>query len=325
MRGLGQLRPPPCRLARRRRRDLGRLVVHGPSGERHRCPRHREHGLRLAHRRVHRAVGGRRAGGRLTSSPALSSDCRRSVALGLSLLRRAREIVTGVPSLIIWQCLEPWRLWRNRGRSPLGALSQAADSVETQLTRPAARADDWRRARQARWRRCRAPIEPGELVHALGLVLVDEDVGQHQGAHLEAAVEEPARRRGSCKTWLPKPPTAPSSTVTRTSCSRASRRISSSSSGLAKRASATVADSPKAASCSAALRHSGKRVPSDNSATAEPSRRMRPLPIASGTTLLGQRRRRCLPRAGSGRRKAGRRSPPRSPPCGRARPRRPPP
>jgi putative membrane protein len=40
------------------------------------------------------------------------------VALGLSLLRRAREIVTGVPSLIIWQCLEPWRLWRNRGRSP---------------------------------------------------------------------------------------------------------------------------------------------------------------------------------------------------------------
>jgi putative membrane protein len=41
------------------------------------------------------------------------------VALGLSLLRRAREIVTGVPSLIAWQCLEPWRLWRRRGRSPL--------------------------------------------------------------------------------------------------------------------------------------------------------------------------------------------------------------
>jgi putative membrane protein len=40
------------------------------------------------------------------------------VALGLSLLRRAREIVTGVPCLVIWQCLEPWRLWRNRGRSP---------------------------------------------------------------------------------------------------------------------------------------------------------------------------------------------------------------
>jgi putative membrane protein len=40
------------------------------------------------------------------------------VVLGLSLLRRAREIVTGVPCLVIWQCLEPWRLWRNRGRSP---------------------------------------------------------------------------------------------------------------------------------------------------------------------------------------------------------------
>jgi putative membrane protein len=39
------------------------------------------------------------------------------LALGLSLLRRAREIVTGVPSLIIWQGLEPLRLWRNRGRS----------------------------------------------------------------------------------------------------------------------------------------------------------------------------------------------------------------
>jgi putative membrane protein len=39
------------------------------------------------------------------------------LALGLSLLRRAREIITGVPSLVIWQGLEPWRLWRNRGRS----------------------------------------------------------------------------------------------------------------------------------------------------------------------------------------------------------------
>jgi putative membrane protein len=40
------------------------------------------------------------------------------LALGLSLLKRAREIITGVPALIIWQCLEAWRLWRNRGRSP---------------------------------------------------------------------------------------------------------------------------------------------------------------------------------------------------------------
>ena len=61
----------------------------------------------------------------------------------------------------------------------------------------------------------------------------------------------------------------------------------SSSSGLAKRASATVADRPKAASWSAAFRHSAERVPSDSSATAEPSRRMRPLPISSGAALLG--------------------------------------
>ena len=38
------------------------------------------------------------------------------VALGLSLLRRAREIVTGVPCLIIWQFVEPWRLWKGRQR-----------------------------------------------------------------------------------------------------------------------------------------------------------------------------------------------------------------
>jgi putative membrane protein len=39
------------------------------------------------------------------------------VALGLSLLKRAREIATGVPSLIVWQYLESRRLWGNRGRS----------------------------------------------------------------------------------------------------------------------------------------------------------------------------------------------------------------
>jgi putative membrane protein len=36
------------------------------------------------------------------------------VALGLSLLKRAREISTGVPCLIIWQGLEARRLWRSR-------------------------------------------------------------------------------------------------------------------------------------------------------------------------------------------------------------------
>lgn len=39
------------------------------------------------------------------------------LALGVSLLKRAREVITGVPSLVIWQCLEPWRLWRSSSRS----------------------------------------------------------------------------------------------------------------------------------------------------------------------------------------------------------------
>lgn len=39
------------------------------------------------------------------------------VALGLSLLKRAREIVTGVPCLIFWQALEARRLWESRQHS----------------------------------------------------------------------------------------------------------------------------------------------------------------------------------------------------------------
>jgi putative membrane protein len=42
------------------------------------------------------------------------------VALGLSLLKRAREIVTGVPCLIIWQGLEARRLWSSRQHSQIG-------------------------------------------------------------------------------------------------------------------------------------------------------------------------------------------------------------
>jgi putative membrane protein len=34
------------------------------------------------------------------------------VALGLSLLKRARELITGVPCLLIWQAVETRRLWR---------------------------------------------------------------------------------------------------------------------------------------------------------------------------------------------------------------------
>jgi putative membrane protein len=42
------------------------------------------------------------------------------VALGLSLLKRAREITIGVPCLIIWQGLEARRLWGSRQHSQIG-------------------------------------------------------------------------------------------------------------------------------------------------------------------------------------------------------------
>jgi putative membrane protein len=41
------------------------------------------------------------------------------VALGLSLLKRAREILTGVPCLVIWQGLESRRLWSGRQSSQI--------------------------------------------------------------------------------------------------------------------------------------------------------------------------------------------------------------
>lgn len=34
------------------------------------------------------------------------------IALGLSLLKRAREVLTGIPCLLVWQVLETRRLWR---------------------------------------------------------------------------------------------------------------------------------------------------------------------------------------------------------------------
>jgi putative membrane protein len=42
------------------------------------------------------------------------------VALALSLLKRAREIATGLPCLIIWQGLEARRLWLSRQHSQIG-------------------------------------------------------------------------------------------------------------------------------------------------------------------------------------------------------------
>jgi hypothetical protein len=37
------------------------------------------------------------------------------MALALSLLKRARDIAIGVPTLAAWQALEGGRLWRRRG------------------------------------------------------------------------------------------------------------------------------------------------------------------------------------------------------------------
>src|SRR3984957_17680928 len=90
-----------------------------------------------------------------------------------------------------------------------------------------------------------------------------------------------------CMTCEPNPPIEPSSMVRRISCSRASLRISSRSSGFMKRASAMVVESPWAASSSAAFSHSPRRVPKDNSAILLPWRTMRPLPISSGMPTSG--------------------------------------
>ena len=83
----GQLRPPPCRLDCRRRRGLDCFVVHGQSCELRRRSRHREHGLRPAHRGLHRALGGRGAGGRIY-------PCRRSFWLAAAARSRPVTIET---------------------------------------------------------------------------------------------------------------------------------------------------------------------------------------------------------------------------------------
>jgi hypothetical protein len=40
------------------------------------------------------------------------------MALALSLLKRARDIVLGLPALAAWQLLESGRLWRRLSASP---------------------------------------------------------------------------------------------------------------------------------------------------------------------------------------------------------------
>ena len=79
----------------------------------------------------------------------------------------------------------------------------------------------------------------------------------------------------SVSTCAPKPPTAPSSIGDQhLVLARRGAGSSSRSSGLAKRASATVVESPRAASSSAAFSASASRAPSDRMAIREPSRRI---------------------------------------------------
>jgi len=72
--------------------------------------------------------------------------------------------------------------------------------------------------------------------------MVEEHVGSTIEAHPQTAVEHAVLRQ-RLYDMEPNPPMAPSSIVSRTSCSRASFKTSSTSSGFMKRASAMVVDS----------------------------------------------------------------------------------
>ena len=109
----------------------------------------------------------------------------------------------------------------------------------------------------------------------------------------------------SVSTCAPKPPTAASSIVTATSCVDSRVRIIRSSSGLAKRMSATVAERPIASSWAAALVASSSRVPSERIATWRPSRTMRPRPISSSSGFAGRSTPVPLPRGVSHRDRPG--------------------
>ena len=105
------------------------------------------------------------------------------------------------------------------------------------------------------------------------------------GADLQAASSAPLVGQ-QVQDKAPKPPMDPSSTMMRASCSRASRG-SGPSSGLAKRASATVVERPRPARSSAAFSDSAGACRATGSRSREPSRTMRPLPISSGAPRSG--------------------------------------
>jgi putative membrane protein len=49
------------------------------------------------------------------------------IALALSLLKRARDLAIGVPTLGLWQALEGGRLWRRRGHVSNQAITESAE------------------------------------------------------------------------------------------------------------------------------------------------------------------------------------------------------
>ena len=125
-----------------------------------------------------------------------------------------------------------------------------------------------------------AGIEPASAYIACRLVLLNEAVGQMQRPHFEAAVEQ-ALAGKRLEHQGAEPAARPFSTVSSTSWLAANWRSKSMSSGLANLASATVVDSPKPASWSAAanIPAAARRT----TATPLPSLRAtsRPLPISS--------------------------------------------
>ncbi len=58
-------------------------------------------------------------------------------ALALSLLKRARDLVIGLPAIGVWQIVESGRLWRRAGSK----RAQATDHVKRDLARPRAGVD----------------------------------------------------------------------------------------------------------------------------------------------------------------------------------------
>ena len=116
--------------------------------------------------------------------------------------------------------------------------------------RRASGADGARRCARPRARRARSAtmwraLRPGlRRIAASGASWSMKRSGSTIGRIFRPLIEQARHAPGAAARGCAKPPIAPSSIVISTSCSRASRSIRSVSSGLAKRASATVVREP---------------------------------------------------------------------------------